>query len=372
MTTRCQTRRRVFLKTFLRLGLFTAGLDGGNVSQVIGQARGIEGLDIHLDKGNERTTEIGELAAAAVHDRSCGDDDAAVVTDDLYGLLNPASARDDILGDEETLAGLDLKTTAEDESAGAVFFNEDVFFSQMARDFLADNDSADGRGDDSRRLESAQLFGKESADMGGHSGILQKKRALEKLAAMQSAAEDEMSVKKRAGFSEEIEDFVHQKILFFVFVDPLDEGLHTASAVADLAGEFFALVIEENEGGEAVDMEFFGQSLVGGLGFGALLGAAWKIDFHRHEVGFGEFLEGWLGKDILRQFFAWRAPVRTGELEKNEAILGGGLLEGFVEVCAPEFGGVKRNNPQEDQGENYMFHGKIMDAPEGESKAKNS
>ena len=66
-----------------------------------------------------------------------------MVTDDLNGFLDSSATRDDILGDDETLAGLDLKSTAQDESAIAVLFNEDVFFAQMARDLLADDDSAD-------------------------------------------------------------------------------------------------------------------------------------------------------------------------------------------------------------------------------------
>lgn len=66
-----------------------------------------------------------------------------MVTDDLNGFLNAATARDDILGYDETLAELDLKSTAKDESARAVLFNEDVFFAQMAGDLLADDDSAD-------------------------------------------------------------------------------------------------------------------------------------------------------------------------------------------------------------------------------------
>jgi len=79
--------------------------------------------------------------------------------------------------------------------------------------------------------------------MSGHSGILQKERALEKLATVEAATQDKMTVEESAGFAKKIEDFVHRKILLFVFIDPLDEGLHTASAVADLAGEFAAFAI---------------------------------------------------------------------------------------------------------------------------------
>ena len=45
--------------------------------------------------------------------------------------------------------------------------------------------------------------------MGGDGGILQQQGALEKLTTVKTAAKDEVPVEKRAGFAEEIEDFVH-------------------------------------------------------------------------------------------------------------------------------------------------------------------
>lgn len=125
--------------------LLAAGFDGRCAFQILGEIGGIESFDIHLDEGNERASEVGKLPAAAIHDGSGGCDDTAMVADDLDGFLNASTARDDILGDDETLAGRDLKTTAQDETSGAVFFNEDVFFSQVPGDFLADDDSTDGR-----------------------------------------------------------------------------------------------------------------------------------------------------------------------------------------------------------------------------------
>jgi hypothetical protein len=190
-------------------GLFAAGFDSGSAFQILGQVCGIECLDIHLDKGNEGASEVGKLAVAAVYDGPGGCDDSAMVADDLNGFLDAATAGDDILGDNETLAGLDLKTPAEDESAGAVFFNEDVFFAQVAGNLLADDDSADSRRNNGRGLEGAELVGEQPADMRRHGGVLQKKRALEKLAAVQAAAQDEMPVEESAGFAEEVEDFVH-------------------------------------------------------------------------------------------------------------------------------------------------------------------
>ena len=144
MRPRCQTRRRDFLQARQTVRLFAARLDRRRVFQILGEVGGIEGFDIHLNEGNERAPEVGERPSAAVHDGTCGGDDSAVVTDDLNGFLNAASAGDDILSDNETLAGLDLKPAAQDESARAVLFNEDMFFAQMERDLLANDDSANG------------------------------------------------------------------------------------------------------------------------------------------------------------------------------------------------------------------------------------
>jgi hypothetical protein len=201
-------------------GLFAAWLDGGGRPQILGEIGGIESFDIHLNERNERAPEVRELAGTTVHNRPGGGDDAAVVADDLDGLLNAAATGDDILGDDETLAGGDLKTSAQDESAVAVFFHEDVFFAQMAGDLLADNDAADGRGDDGRGLEGFELLGEHAADLGGDGGILQQQGALEKLTTVKTAAKDEVPVEERAGFAEEIEDFVHEMGLTFCFYSP--------------------------------------------------------------------------------------------------------------------------------------------------------
>ncbi len=86
--------------------------------------------------------------------------------------------------------------------------------------------------------------------------------------------------------------------LLFVFIQPLDEGGHSASAVADLAGEFCAFAAEEDDGWEALDFVFLGEGLVSGFLFLGLLCTAGEIEFHGDEVRAREFLEGGLGKDI--------------------------------------------------------------------------
>lgn len=67
------------------------------------------------------------MSSAAVNDAACGEYDAAVITNDLDGLLNSAATGHDIFGDDELLAWLDLKSSSEDEAAIAILLNEDVF-----------------------------------------------------------------------------------------------------------------------------------------------------------------------------------------------------------------------------------------------------
>jgi hypothetical protein len=74
----------------------------------------------------------------------------------------------------------------------------------MSRDLLADDDSAHSRRDHGGGFVVFQLLREESAHMRRHGGILQKQRTLEKLTAVESAAQDEMPVQERAGLSKEI------------------------------------------------------------------------------------------------------------------------------------------------------------------------
>ena len=129
--------------------------------------------------------------------------------------------------------------------------------------------------------------------------------------------------------------------LLFVFIHPLDEGWHSAAAVADLAGEFHAFAVEEDDGWEALDFVFLGEGLVGCFLFLGLLGTAGEIEFHGNEVRAREFLEGGLGKDIGGLFFTGWAPVGACELEEDGLFARGGWGEGGGIIRAPNIGGVE-------------------------------
>jgi hypothetical protein len=58
-------------------------------------------------------------------------------------------------------------------------------------------------------LELTKLLRQQSADMRGHCGILQQERALEKLSAMQTGAENEVTLQEGAGLTEKFKDVAH-------------------------------------------------------------------------------------------------------------------------------------------------------------------
>lgn len=141
-----------------------------------------------------------------------------MVADDLNRFLHTPAAGDNIFRDKEPLARLDLKTTAQHESAVAILLGKDVTLAQMAGHFLADNDPADGGGYHGCRLMDIQLIREPTADLRGNGGILEQEGALKKLAAVEPASEDEMPVEQRTSLAEKIENFIHR--IAFVAQDP--------------------------------------------------------------------------------------------------------------------------------------------------------
>ena len=75
------------------------------------------------------------LVQAAADDHAHCGDDSATSPDDINCLLHATASGDHIFGDDEFLAGSDLKTAPESETARP-FFDKDVTFAQSAADFL--------------------------------------------------------------------------------------------------------------------------------------------------------------------------------------------------------------------------------------------
>jgi hypothetical protein len=192
---------------FYFLALLTAGFDGRSVCKIGRDLVGCEGLDVHFDQTDERTTVIRPLAAAAIDNDADPRNFSAVRADDIDGFLDAPAAGHHILGHNEPFVRPDLKTAPQGETAG-FFFHEDMAFRERAPNFLADDDSTEGRGDDGVALDVAQLIGEPSANVRGDVGVLKEQGALEKLPAVKARPQNEMAVEQRSGLPKEREQIV--------------------------------------------------------------------------------------------------------------------------------------------------------------------
>ena len=170
--------------------------------QVGGNIVRSECFHVHLNQRNKGAPKIGELSTAAIYDGSCRSDDTAVVTHDLDCFLHTTASGHDILGYHETLARLDLKATAQHESPIAILLNEDVAFTEMAGDFLTNNDPPDCRRNDSICVVGAELVCEHSADARRYRCVLKQKGALEKFPTVKPAAKNEVAVEQSPGLFE--------------------------------------------------------------------------------------------------------------------------------------------------------------------------
>jgi hypothetical protein len=140
------------------------------------------------------------LAAPIQNHANCGNDSAAR-TNYVDCFLYAATASHHVFDDDEFFIWRNLKTASQNKFA-IFFFDKDVAFAQRPRDFLADNNSAQGRGDDRVAIEFAELVGEPSADFCSDVRVLKKYCALEILPAVQAGAQNEMAIEQRPGFAE--------------------------------------------------------------------------------------------------------------------------------------------------------------------------
>ena len=192
--------------------LFAAGFDGWSRREIGRKAFRRERFHIHLHKGDKRTAEIRQRAAASVDDSSGCRHYSSFVSNDLDRLLQPSTPRDHVFGNEESLSGTNDKASTEDQAARTILLRENMPFPQMAGHLLADDDPADGRRDNSRRRVGLELAGKAPANLRGNGGILQQQRALKELPAMQARAKNKVAVQKGSGPVKKIKNVVHTLI----------------------------------------------------------------------------------------------------------------------------------------------------------------
>lgn len=188
--------------------LFASGFNCGSAGQIGWEFVGFEGLDVELHQTHKRRAEVGQSSTATVDEGCDGDDVATSGADDVEGFLDSSAAGHDVLDDEEFVAGMDFKSSPEDEFA-LFFFGEDVREAEVARDFVTDDEAAESRGDDTVGSEAGEFCGELGADFSGDLGVLEQESTLEELPAVQAGSEKEMAFEKGSGLFEEFQWIGH-------------------------------------------------------------------------------------------------------------------------------------------------------------------
>ena len=142
-------------------------------------------------------------------------------------LLDAAAFRHDVLRHEHAFAFMEGEAAAKHEIRFVVLFRENGLHAQRAADFLSDDDAADRGADDRLDRHVLEGFRQRRAELRRDQRVLQKQRRLEVAVAMQSAAEQKMTMQQRAGLFEVFDDFTlfHESlpcdlsvVLFFVVI----------------------------------------------------------------------------------------------------------------------------------------------------------
>jgi hypothetical protein len=133
--------------------------------------------------------------------------------DDVNRLLHAAALGHDVLDDENFFAGRNLESAPQDQFA-VLFFHKNEPHAKLPRDFLADDQSAHRRRNDGDRAEGFDLGRQRRAEFFDDGHLLEREGALEKLPAVQAAAQDEMAFEQRAAVAENLQNFVlcHRRI----------------------------------------------------------------------------------------------------------------------------------------------------------------
>jgi len=134
--------------------------------------------------------------------------------DNVDGFLDAAAFGDDVFDDQHRFFGGDFESASKDESA-FLLFGENESAGELAGDFLAQDESAHGGGNDSGWFEVADFCREGGADFLNDGHLLEGEGALEILTAVQTAAEDEMTFQQGTRVPEDLKHFVfgHGSIL---------------------------------------------------------------------------------------------------------------------------------------------------------------
>jgi len=122
-------------------------------------------------------------------------------------FLDPPTFGDDILNDENFFAAIHLEAAPQDQFA-VLLLRKNKTQAKLPRHFLTDDQAADRGRDHGHGTEMAGFCCQCRAEFFDDGHLLQGEGALKELAAVQSAAENEMPFEQRAAVAENLENFI--------------------------------------------------------------------------------------------------------------------------------------------------------------------
>lgn len=129
-----------------------------------------------------------------------------VLPDDIQCLLNATATGDNVFQYDKAFARINSKAAPQSETALFLFYKDEPQ-AQLAGDFLADDESAHGRGDDRDGAKVSNSVGEGGAEAFNDWHALEGQGALEILAAVQAASKNKVTIKQRACFLENLQSF---------------------------------------------------------------------------------------------------------------------------------------------------------------------
>lgn len=130
-----------------------------------------------------------------------------MLSNNINGFLHATALGDDVLHNQHLFARHELESSTEDQFT-VLLFDEDKPNAQLSCNFLTDDEPPHRGGNDGLNAEIAHLFSECRPQFFHRRHLFQRFGALEKLAAVQAAAENEMAFEQSAGFAEDMECFI--------------------------------------------------------------------------------------------------------------------------------------------------------------------
>src|SRR5205823_14024278 len=125
---------------------FAAGFYCWDFRQIGWQLVRSKSFEMHFDQADEWATEVQFRLATSIDNYAHRIDDTAAGTDDIDRFPDATAAGDDILDDDKSLHRRNLKTATQSKFA-ILFLYKNMTFAQGTSNFLANNNSAESRGD---------------------------------------------------------------------------------------------------------------------------------------------------------------------------------------------------------------------------------